>query len=171
MMGVQFYSQAELLAIMPGGGGDASTILAVQLAATKLNIAAGADATQISATMLQADALLAQFGGKLPYNVAPSAPEGQAMVSLAGLLDLYNNGQMSPNCAQTATPTPIFTPTFDAGAIADTNAHPHCWPIAYADRDQFGDDHYHRGASSGHQCQHHHDLRHQHTKSMSMIRF
>jgi hypothetical protein len=105
MMGVQFYSQAELLAILPGGGGDASTILAVQLASTKLNIAAGADASQISATMLQADALLAQFGGKLPYNVAPSAPEGQAMVSLARLLDLYNNGQMSPNC----TPTPPLT--------------------------------------------------------------
>ncbi|MEO8393681.1 MAG: hypothetical protein ABI700_11885, partial [Chloroflexota bacterium] len=87
MMGVQFYSQAELLVFLPGGGGDASTILAVQLAATKLNIAAGADASQISATMLQADALLAQFGGKLPYNVPPSAPEGQAMVSLAGLLD------------------------------------------------------------------------------------
>src|SRR5450755_2242298 len=50
MMGIQFYSQTELLAILPGGGGDASTILAVQLASTKLNIAAGADATQISAT-------------------------------------------------------------------------------------------------------------------------
>ena len=111
MMGVQFYSQAELLVFLPGGGGDASTILAVQLASTKLNIAAGADASQISATMLQADALLAQFGGKLPYNVAPSAPEGQAMISLAGLLDLYNNGQMSPNCTQTATPSPTFTPS------------------------------------------------------------
>ena len=111
MMGVQFYSEAELLAILPGGGGDASTMLAVQLASTKLNIAAGADATQISATMLQADALLAQFGSKLPYNVAPSAPEGQAMVSLAGLLDLYNNGQMSPTCTQTATPTPTLTPS------------------------------------------------------------
>jgi len=111
MIGIQFYSQTELLAILPGGGGDASTILAVQLASTKLNIAAGADATQISATMLQADALLAQFGGKLPYNVPPSAPEGQAMVSLAGLLDMYNNGQMSPNCAQTTTPTNTPTPT------------------------------------------------------------
>jgi hypothetical protein len=115
MIGVQFYNQAELLAILPAGGGDASTMLAVQLISTKLNIAAGADATQISATMLQADALLAQFGGKLPYNVAPSAPEGQAMVSLAGLLDMYNNGQLSPNCTQTVTPTntpgPSPTPT------------------------------------------------------------
>ncbi len=111
MMGIQFYSQAELLVFLPGGGGDASTMLAVQLATTKLNIAAGADAAQISATMLQADALLAQFGGKLPYNVPPSAPEGQALVSLAGLLDLYNNGQMSPNCAQTATPTNTPTAT------------------------------------------------------------
>ncbi len=111
MMGVQFYSQTELLAFLPGGGGDASTILAVQLAATKLNIAAGADASQISATMLQADALLAQFGGKLPYDVAPSSPEGQAMVSLAGLLDLYNNGQMTPDCIQTETETPTPAPT------------------------------------------------------------
>lgn len=109
MLGTQFYTQAELLALVPGGGGDASTILAVQLIATKLNIAAGADPTPISAALLTADTLLGQFAGKLPYNVAPSSAEGQAMVNVAGLLDSYNNGQLTPNCTPTATAT--FTPT------------------------------------------------------------
>ncbi len=111
MLGAQFYSQAELLAILPGGGGDASTILVVQLVSTKLSIAAGANGTPISAVMLQADALLAQYTGKLPYNVAPSSPAGQAMISLSELLDRYNSGQMTPNCAPTNTPSPTFTPS------------------------------------------------------------
>jgi hypothetical protein len=109
MLGTQFYTQAELLAIVPGGGGDASTILAVQLIAAKLNIAAGADPAPVSAALLTADSLLGQYTGKLPYNVDPSSAEGQAMVNIAGLLDSFNNGQLTPNCA--ATPTPTFTPT------------------------------------------------------------
>ena len=109
MLGTQFYTQAELLALVPGGGGDASTILAVQLIAAKLNIAAGADPTPISGALLTADSLLGQFAGKLPYNVAPSSPQGQAMVNIAGLLDSYNNGQLTSGCS--ATPTATFTPT------------------------------------------------------------
>ena len=108
MLGTQFYTQAELLALVPGGGGDASTILAVQLLAAKLNIAAGADPTPVSAALLTADSLLAQFAGKLPYNVAPSSAEGQAMVNVAGLLDSFNSGQLTPNCSP--PPTEEITP-------------------------------------------------------------
>jgi hypothetical protein len=109
MLGAQFYSQAELQAIVPGGGGDASTILAVQLVATKLNVAAGADPTPIAAALLQADTLLGQFAGKLPYNVQPSTPSGQAMTNVAAILDAYNNGQFTPNCAATPTATATLT--------------------------------------------------------------
>jgi hypothetical protein len=111
MLGTQFYTQAELLAIVPGGGGDASTILAVQLIAAKLNIAAGADPTPISAALLTADSLLGQFAGKLPYNVAPASPEGQAMVNIAGLLESFNSGALTSGCPE-ATPeaTPETTP-------------------------------------------------------------
>src|SRR5262249_38962169 len=60
-----------------------------------------------------------QYTGKLPYNVAPSSPAGQAMISLSQLLDQYNSGQMTPNCVPTPTntptpgpsPTPTNTPT------------------------------------------------------------
>ncbi|MBK8027424.1 MAG: hypothetical protein IPK19_40050 [Chloroflexi bacterium] len=111
MLGAQFYSQPELLAFAPGGGGDASTILAVQLMAAKLNLAAGADGAAIATAILQADALLAQFSGKLPYNVPPASPQGQQMLSFAGLFDIYNNGQLTPNCLLTPTATPTLTLT------------------------------------------------------------
>src|SRR5829696_3320176 len=83
MLGTQFYTQAELLTFLPGGGGDASMQLAVQLAAVKLNLAVGANAAPITAAKLQSDAVLAQFVGKLPYGVDPSTPTGQALISLA----------------------------------------------------------------------------------------
>lgn len=129
MLGTQFYTQAELLAIVPGGGGDASTILAVQLIAAKLNIAAGADPTPVGAALLTADSLLAQFTGKLPYNVAPSSAEGQAMVNVAGLLDSFNNGQLTPNCSPqpTAEITPEATepePTQTPEATPETTETP-----------------------------------------------
>src|SRR5690606_26810404 len=60
MLGTQFYNQTELQALVPGGGGDASTILAVQLIAAKLNIAAGADPAPASAAILRGDMLLGQ---------------------------------------------------------------------------------------------------------------
>ncbi|MCX9077983.1 MAG: hypothetical protein OIN84_08410, partial [Candidatus Methanoperedens sp.] len=72
--------------------------------------AAGADPTAISAALLQADSLLAQFPGKLPYNVAPSAMDGQAMVNLAATLDLYNSGHLTFNCTPVATATPTQPP-------------------------------------------------------------
>lgn len=118
MLGVQSYTQAELLALMPGGGTDASTILAVQLIAAKLNIAAGADPAAIGAALLTADSLLGQFVGKLPYNVAPTSAQGEAMVNVAGLLDSFNNGLLTPGCALTATAT--LTPTTEPPTATPT---------------------------------------------------
>src|SRR5690606_3104455 len=46
--------------------------------------------------------------------------EGQAMINIAGLLDSFNNGDLTPGCALTATATftatatPTHTPTYTA---------------------------------------------------------
>jgi hypothetical protein len=111
MLGSQLYTREELLMILPGGGGDASTQLAVQLTAARLNVANGAEAAAINPTIAQADALLTQFSGRLPYNVPPSSDAGQQMVNLGVILDAYNNATLTPNCvAATPTPAPTSTP-------------------------------------------------------------
>jgi hypothetical protein len=99
-LGSQTYTKAELLAILNNpGGGDASMILAVQLIAAKLNIAAGSDPTPISSTITHADSLLSMFSGKLPYHVSPSSMIGQQMVNDGKTLDNYNNGRLTPGCS------------------------------------------------------------------------
>ena len=101
MLGSQTYTKAELLAILNTPiRGDASLILAKQLIAAKLNIAAGSDPTPISSTITHADSLLAMFRGKLPYHVAPSSNIGQKMVSDGNTLDNYNNGRLTPGCSE-----------------------------------------------------------------------
>lgn len=132
MLGTQFYSQAELLALLPGGGGEASTQLAIQLAATKLNLAAGTDPAPITSAMLQADAVLVQFSGKLPYQVEPSTPNGQALISLASILDTYNNGQMLAGCLATVMPTQTVTPNPSPTAVINPTAGPSPTPIITA---------------------------------------
>lgn len=105
MLGSQLYTREELLNLSTGD--DASTQLAVQLIAAKLNVANGADSSAINATIAQGDALLSQFSGKLPYNVQPSSDAGQQMVNLGVILDAYNNATLTPNCiSPTATPVP-----------------------------------------------------------------
>ena len=112
MLGSQTYTQAELLQILnTPSGGDASLILAKQLIAAKLNIAAGSDPTPVSSTITHADSLLSMFSGKLPYHVAPSSSIGQMMVSDGNTLDNYNNGLLTPGCSQqSARPAPAPRP-------------------------------------------------------------
>lgn len=89
-LGGRTYTQAQLLEILRTSTvGDASIILAHQLIAAKLNVAAGAS-TSISTTIADADALLASVKA-LPANVPPSGSKGQQMVALAITLDDYNN--------------------------------------------------------------------------------
>jgi hypothetical protein len=108
MLGSQTYTKAELLNILnTPSGGDASLILAKQLIAAKLNIAAGSDPTPVSSTITHADSLLSMFSGKLPYHVNPSSAIGQMMVSDGDTLDNYNNGHLTPGCSgQRGQPTP-----------------------------------------------------------------
>jgi len=98
-LGSQIYTDAELLVLLnTPTKGDASLILAKQLIAAKLSILNGSPPAPIAATITAADALLATFSGKLPYNVAPSSTDGQTMTSLAATLDSYNNRALTPEC-------------------------------------------------------------------------
>ena len=126
-LGGQTYTQAELLILFnTPTEGDASLILAHQLIAAKLNAAQGADVTAVSGIITQADALLSQFPNKLPYAIDPSSTNGQGLTSVAGVLDVFNTGQLTVNCAPvpTATPstpeaTPLVTPQVTPEATSD----------------------------------------------------
>src|SRR5262245_10962516 len=98
-LGNQTYTQAELLTLFDTSPeGDASVILAHQLITAKLNIANGSNPAPIRSAIADADKLLSQFSGKLPYNVGTSSDIGQQMVNDANVLDRYNNGDLTPNC-------------------------------------------------------------------------
>jgi hypothetical protein len=100
VLGAQFYTMMQLLDLFDTSPkGDASVILAHQLIAAKLNYANGADRPDpVTEAILDADALLAGFPGMLPYGVKPSKNSGPAMISLANLLDHYNEGEFAPEC-------------------------------------------------------------------------
>jgi len=98
-LGSQTYTQAELLTLFGAPPrGDASVILAHQLIAAKLNIANGSNPVPIRSAIADADKLLSQFFGKLPYNVETSSSIGQQMVNDANVFDRYNNGALTPGC-------------------------------------------------------------------------
>ena len=100
-LGGQTYSQAELLTILnTPPRGDASLILAHQLIAAKLNVANGADSSAIGMTITHADNLLNCFSGRLPYGVRRPTLIRFAMIVMAFALDRYNNGALTPGCAQ-----------------------------------------------------------------------
>ncbi|MCC6354921.1 MAG: hypothetical protein IT577_13615 [Verrucomicrobiae bacterium] len=85
------YSQSELLALLnQSTRGNASLILAHQLIAALLNLASGSD-TSIQSVVDQANDLLAQYPGSLPYDVSKCSPERSLMIQLGEELDTYNN--------------------------------------------------------------------------------
>ena len=110
MLGSQTYTQVEVLILLnTPPAGDASLILAHQLIAAKLNVAKGLDSSVVAGVIAQGDAQLAAFTGRLPFNVAPSAVNGQTMVNLSTILGSYNEGQLTVGCSLPATPTPVAT--------------------------------------------------------------
>lgn len=152
-IGSQTYSQAELLILFNTPvGGDASLNLAHQLIAAMLNVASGGDPVVANAVIAQANSLLAAYPGKLPYNVAPSAADGQTMVSLSSVLDSYNNGQLTLNCSFTPTPSPTpsltptptgtltATPTFTPTVTGTLTVTPEATATVTADPDDDDDD-------------------------------
>lgn len=139
MLGSQMYTQAELIAILnTEPAGDASLILAHQLIAAKLNIATGADSTAISGMVAQGDALLAAFEGKLPYGIAPSATEGAALVTLSGVLDVYNNGGLTVGCEDNESSGSVESTETPAPEATD-EATPEVTPEATDEPDDDGD--------------------------------
>ncbi len=104
-LGGRIYTRSELVQIMTTPiRGDASLILASQLIPAKLNIAAGSDPGPVAAEIAAADALLSGLG-RLPLRIAPSSTLGQQMTSIASTLDAYNNGELTPDCSETPTPS------------------------------------------------------------------
>jgi hypothetical protein len=73
-------------------------ILAHQLIAAKLNVANGVDPAPVADVIMQADNLLAQFAGPLPYGVRPSSIIGQVMINDAAVLDSFNRSELTPGC-------------------------------------------------------------------------
>jgi hypothetical protein len=99
VLGTQTYNQTELLQLLSAPSkGDASVILARQLIAAKLNLAAGVPAQPIAATVADADQRLSAFAGKLPYQVKPSSKEGKKMIADADKLEDFNSGELMPRC-------------------------------------------------------------------------
>ena len=95
-LGPTLYNQANLLDILNTPvKGDASVNLAHQLIAAKLNIANGSDPAPVAATIAVADGLL---GPSIPQNVKSKTMTGQAMLAAKDVLDMYNNGQLTPSC-------------------------------------------------------------------------
>jgi len=98
-LGCQEYPQEELLTILKTPPrGDASVILARQLAAAKLNIERGSDPEPASGAIEAADELFCEYSGKLPYRVRTYTYKGKQMLKLARILDMYNNGWLTDGC-------------------------------------------------------------------------
>ena len=98
-LGSQSYGTAELTVLLHSPAkGDASVILARQLIAAKLNLAAGAGSEELEAIVAVADGLLAGLPGRLPYDVSPSSTVGRELVKAAGSLVSATNRGAHPGC-------------------------------------------------------------------------
>jgi hypothetical protein len=98
-LGTQSYTVTQLLNILnKAPQGDASLALADQLIAAKLNIAHGSNSGLVGPTIVDADKLLSEFSGPLPYHVSSSSAVGQQMVNDANTLIQFNSGALTPNC-------------------------------------------------------------------------
>ncbi|HEX5637337.1 MAG TPA: T9SS type A sorting domain-containing protein [Gammaproteobacteria bacterium] len=101
------YTKQQLRKILNTAAGtgtkaDASLILAHQLIAAKLNIAAGATApASVSSAISAADAAI---GTRLiPMNVKTNTTLGKTMTSLAKTLESFNTGQLTAGCSTLLT--------------------------------------------------------------------
>ena len=89
-------------AVGTGTKADASLILAHQLIAAKLNIAAGATApASVTSAITAADAAIGS--SLIPMNVRTNTTLGKTMTSLAKTLESFNTGQLSISCSTLLT--------------------------------------------------------------------
>ena len=107
-LGGETYSKQEALQILnTPSAGDATYILAYQLIAAKLNVASGADDTDIEDTITEADSWLLEN----PLGSDPKGEERETGIELAARLESYNEGEIGPGMCEeqeipTATPSP-----------------------------------------------------------------
>jgi photosystem II stability/assembly factor-like uncharacterized protein len=94
------YDQSELLSLFNAAPrGDASIILAHQLMAAKLNVANGSPVpTVVADAISDADAAIGEL--VIPAGIKAQHPLRATMITLASILDDYNNQLLTPNCVQ-----------------------------------------------------------------------
>lgn len=104
------YNQAELLDILnTQPRGDKTLILAHQLIGTKLNLANGADGTDLGDTIAEADAWLAANGG-----VGSGEKKWNGGEPLKNTMDDYNNGLIGPgHCDDAGNVTNAMSQSLD----------------------------------------------------------
>lgn len=114
-LGNQVYTQVEMLILLNSPvEADASLLLAHQLIAAKLNSSRGLNTTVVNGVIAEADAFLASFTGRLPYNLLPSDAAGQTLINLSAILESYNQGQLTLGCLIPSTPSPTPATTLTA---------------------------------------------------------
>jgi hypothetical protein len=120
-LGSQVYSQSELIVILGlPVAGDASINLAHQLIAAKLNVLNGTNPATAGTNITDADNLLSQFAGKLPYNVPSASAVGTQMTAVSGNLDDFNSdGLLQPGCSNNSIP-PITANCVSITAVKGT---------------------------------------------------
>jgi acetyl esterase/lipase len=99
MLGItNSYNKAQLLSILNSSSGDVTIKLAQDLIAAKLNLANNSWAPPIASTIVAADNLIGSRAIPVLPAVASNSAQGIQFTSLAGTLQAYNNGSMTPNC-------------------------------------------------------------------------
>jgi hypothetical protein len=98
-LGTVEYTRTQLLSILDKPArGNGLLILAHQLIAAKLSLAAGADPTPVAAAIAAADALI---GGLVVPPVGSGYLDATSVTSVKDVLDEYNNGLFGvPHCGQ-----------------------------------------------------------------------
>jgi hypothetical protein len=119
-LGTTSYTEVQALTILGTPvRGDASLILAKQLIAALLNIANGTDPTPVSKTIADANSLLG--AGPIPEGVAASSSVGQQMTADAGVLDNFNNDQVTQACAVVIPPGSCQPSSSLSALVSGTN--------------------------------------------------
>ena len=120
-LGDEVFTQEQLLEILSTPArGDKSLILAQQLIASKLNVANGADDSEIAGTIADADQWLIDNGG-----VGSGQRNWNGGEELKNMLDAYNNGEIGPgHCDDTAQDGGSSNATTQTGVVTEITAYP-----------------------------------------------
>ena len=102
-LGTRTYTETQLLTVLTtaigrGNQADASLILVHQLVAAKLNIANGSNPSPVQEVIAAADSLIGSRSIPVGPRITPNTAQGAQMVSLASMLEQFNNGVLSPGC-------------------------------------------------------------------------